>query len=417
MLNQAEILAAIERRIGSHGNSGFAVFAACVCDLREVGIRYGLQRGAQAEAAAERLLRDSLRPDDEVFRAGDEHFAVILPDLPARNHALLATTRLFKAFEQPLMGDGVPWQARLRIGAAFFPQDGNDADALWRRAQLALQEASHRGDSYAFYDARNNRIDIDYVELREGIESNQLLTYFQPILNLRARRIAGVESLARWNNPRHGAVPPDQFVPFAEQSDLIVDLTHWSINATFRHAAELREAGLSFAINLSPRAFVHGGLAEQISDALNIWGVPPTSVVGEVTETALVEDFDLIVRTLRQLRDRGMRVAIDDFGTGYASLNYLNRFPATDLKIDKTLIEPIDHDPRSARLVESIIELAHRLEMRTTAEGVADANTDRLLTGMGCDFGQGFHLGIPQPAAEFAERFRRGLSPETADVL
>ncbi|HJU25852.1 MAG TPA: EAL domain-containing protein, partial [Rhodanobacteraceae bacterium] len=226
-----------------------------------------------------------------------------------------------------------------------------------------------------------------------------------PVWNLRTREISGVESLARWNSPRRGPVPPDQFVLFAEQSDLIVALTHWSINATFRHAAALGDAGLSFAINLSPRAFAQGGLVEQITDAVSIWAVPPTLVVGEVTETALVEDFDSTVRTLRKLRDRGMRVAIDDFGTGYASLTYLSRFPATDLKIDKTLIDPIDQDPRSARLVESIIRLAHRLDMRATAEGVADANTDRLLTEMGCDFGQGFHLGRPEPATEFAERF------------
>ncbi|HJU25253.1 MAG TPA: diguanylate cyclase, partial [Rhodanobacteraceae bacterium] len=132
MLNQGEILAAIERRIAANETGGFAVFAVGVCDLREVGIRYGLRRGEQAEAAAETLLRKSLRPIDEVFRAGDEHFAVVLPGLPARNHALLATTRLFKAFEEPLIGEGVPWQARLRIGAAFFPQDGDEAEILWR---------------------------------------------------------------------------------------------------------------------------------------------------------------------------------------------------------------------------------------------------------------------------------------------
>ncbi|MGH8213421.1 MAG: putative bifunctional diguanylate cyclase/phosphodiesterase [Rhodanobacteraceae bacterium] len=414
MLNQEKILDAVERRLD--GSAGFALLAVRVCDLREVGIRYGLQRGAEAEAAAESLIRESLRPADEVFRAGDECFAVILPDLPARNHALLAITRLFKALERPLTGDGIPWRGRLRIGAAFFPQDGSDADSLWRRAQMALQDAGKRGEPYAFHERHNSRIDIDYRELRACIESNQLLTYFQPIWNLSTRRISGVESLARWNSPSQGAVPPDQFVPFAEQSGLIIALTQWSINATLRQAASLDGADLSFAINLSARAFSQGGLAEMISDALNIWGVPATSVVAEVTETALVENFDLTMRTLRQLSDLGVRVAIDDFGTGYASLTYLARVPATDLKIDKTLIDPIDRDPRAARLVDSIIQLAHRMDMTTTAEGVADANADRMLTDMGCDFGQGYHLGAPQPAAEFAQRHLAGKRADDEHV-
>jgi EAL domain-containing protein (putative c-di-GMP-specific phosphodiesterase class I) len=162
---------------------------------------------------------------------------------------------------------------------------------------------------------------------------------------------------------------------------------------------------MSVAINLSARAFAHGGVPEQIADALNIWGVAPGDVIAEFTETALVEDFDLTVRTLNKLRDFGMRVAIDDFGTGYASLTYLSRFPATDLKIDKTLIKPVSRDPRSARLAESIVALAHRLDMVATAEGIEDAETHRLLADMGCDLGQGYHLGTPQPAAEFARQY------------
>ena len=403
MLNQREILAAIARNVETAA-TGVAVLAVCVRDLREIGIRYGLRRGAEAEACAERLIRESLRATDEVFRAGDEHFAVILSGLPGRNHALLAVTSLFKTFERPFDGAGFPWQGRLRIGAAFFPQDGDDAETLWRRAESALNDAAHRSEQYAFHDPLGARTDIDYNALREAIESNRLLTYFQPVWDLRSRQVAGLESLARWNSAL-GAIPPDRFVQFAEQSDLIAALTHWSIGATFRHAAALGVAGLSFAINLSVRAFAYGGVTEQLCDALNIWGIAPAAVIAEITETALVDDLDRMVDTLRRLRDLGMRVAIDDFGTGYASLTYLSRFPATDLKIDRTLIEPAGHDARAARLAESIVQLAHRLDMTVTAEGIADVETDRLLTEMGCDFGQGYHLGLPQPATEFAQRY------------
>jgi len=278
---------------------------------------------------------------------------------------------------------------------------------------MALHHAARSSAASAFFNEQDSRADIDYRELREGIEANHLRTFFQPVWELAGPRVVGVESLARWNSPRQGAVSPDQFVTFAEQSDLIVALTHWSINATFRHAAALNGLGLSVAINLSARAFAHGGVPEQLVDALNIWGVAPGDVIAEFTETALVENLDLTVHTLNKLRDFGMRVAIDDFGTGYASLAYLGRFPATDLKVDKTLIQPIGRDPRSARLAESIIALAHRLDMTVTAEGIEDAETHRLLADMGCDLGQGFHLGLPQPAAEFAQQYLAEMVGQT----
>jgi EAL domain-containing protein (putative c-di-GMP-specific phosphodiesterase class I) len=160
------------------------------------------------------------------------------------------------------------------------------------------------------------------------------------------------------------------------------------------------------AINLSPQALSRGGVVEQLMDALNIWGMAPATIVAEVTETALARDMDLAVHALRRLRDLGMRVAIDDFGVGYASITYLHKFPATELKIDRSLVASIASDAQVARLVESIIQFAHNLGLATTAEGIEDAATQRLLIEMGCDLGQGYYLGRPEPAADFIARFR-----------
>jgi EAL domain-containing protein (putative c-di-GMP-specific phosphodiesterase class I) len=288
------------------------------------------------------------------------------------------------------------------MGVALFPQDGGEADALWRHAQMAADDAMRRGDRYAFHDALNARSGIDYHELRDSIESNRLATFFQPIRSLPQRRLAGVESLARWTSRTLGPVGPDRFVTFAEQNNLIAPLTRWSIHATLRYASALRNLpGCRIALNLSPRALTRGGVAELLLDALKIWGVPPTAVVAEVTETALAEDLDAVVRVLCQLRDYGVGVAIDDFGVGYASITYLSKFPATELKIDKSLVAHIGTDARMARLVESIIRFARHLGLETTAEGIEDELMCTRLQDMGCEFGQGFHLGVPEPAAGF----------------
>jgi diguanylate cyclase len=408
MLNRNQIFAAIQDQIKISTDTGkhFAVQIIRVRGLREISLRFGWERGEQAEEDARLLIEQSLRPVDRVFHSGDESFTVVLPDMRNQNHALLAATRLVKAFEQPLNSATSPWHGRPMMGVVFFPEHGLDADQLCRRAEMAVDEAQSSGEHCAFYQLNESRKEIFYEELREAIESNQLRAYFQPVWDLKNQRVIGAESLARWNSPRLGNVEPADFVPFAERSDLIWALTRWSINATLRHAAALQGAHeFTFAINLSPRVFTKPGLVEQLMDALQIWGLPPTVVVAEITETALVNDLDLTVRVLRRLRDHGMRIAVDDFGTGYSSIAYLSRFPATELKIDKSMVGAMHNNAHTEKLVGAIIELAHRMDLATVAEGVEDQVTQDMLIDMGCDFAQGYHLGRPEPATDFVARF------------
>ena len=403
MLNRMQIFAAIDNQIAlrSAEAQSFAVLIVHVRGLREIGIRFGLANGEQAEENARRVIEQALRPTDKVFHAGDESFAVVLSDMRTQSHALLAATQLMEGFEQPLNSAASPWHVHAIIGAAFFPEHGRDADQLCRRAEMAVDEAERNGEPFAFYEQRATKVEILYEELRDGIESNRLQVYFQPIRDFKAQRVSGVESLARWTSPSHGEVSPEDFVPFAERSDLISTLTRWSINATLRHAAALRDvADFNYAINLSPRVFANSGLVEQILDALSIWNLSPSTLTVEVTETALVNDLDLTVRVLRRLRDHGVRISIDDFGTGYTSITYLRKFPATELKIDKSLISNIGFDGRTAKLVGAMITLAHNMDLATVAEGIEDQATQDLLIDMGCDFGQGYHLGRPRSATE-----------------
>jgi diguanylate cyclase (GGDEF)-like protein len=408
MLNRNQIFAAIQDEIEFSAETGkrFAVQIVRVRGLREIGLRFGWERGEQAEEDARLLIVQSLRPGDRVFRSGDESFTVVLPDMRNRNHALLASTRLVKAFEQPLNSATSPWHGRPTMGVVFFPEHGLDADQLCRRAELAVDKAQLSGEHCAFYQPDESRQEIFYEELREAIESNRLRTYFQPVWDMKNQRVIGAESLARWNSPRLGEVEAADFVPFAERSDLIWGLTRWSINATLRHAATLpRTNGFTYAINFSPRVFTRPGLVEQLVDALHIWGLPPTAVVAEVTETALVNDLELTVHVLRRFRDLGMRIAVDDFGTGYSSIAYLSRFPATELKIDKSLVGAIHNNAHTEKLVGAVIKLAHQMDLATVAEGVEDQVTQDMLVGMGCDFAQGYHLGRPELASDFVAKF------------
>ncbi|TAL86938.1 MAG: bifunctional diguanylate cyclase/phosphodiesterase [Rhodanobacter sp.] len=408
MLNRETIFSAILASLDPARSTGesLAVLFLRVQGLREFSLRCGHLHGERSAEQVQALIAQSLRSNDLVFRAGDESFALVLPDMRNPSHVWLAVARLTQLFEQPLQGVPAPWRGRAIIGVALHPQHGSDPDLLCRRAEMAMDEAQRRGERCVFYQLHETRVEIFYEELREAIETNKLCTWFQPISDLQSGDIVCVESLARWTSPRHGEVAPADFVPFAEQSDLISALTRWSINATLRQAASLHKShGLSMAINFSPRVFAHPGMVEQLMGALEIWGVPPTAVVAEVTETALVSDLDMSVKVLGRIRDLGVRIAIDDFGTGYASIAYLSRFPATELKIDMSLVNDMRHHSRTAKLVQAIIDMAHHMDMTAIAEGIEDQQTHQMLVGMGCDLGQGYHLGRPEPAGEFVARF------------
>jgi diguanylate cyclase (GGDEF)-like protein len=409
MMNRESIFSEVQAQVAlaAADGSSFAVVIVRVRGLRDITLRLGYAQGEQAEERAQVLIEQALRPIDRVFRAGDDSYAVLLPGMRHQNHTLLAATRLIRAFEVPMNAGSTPWHGHAIMGIALYPQDGADGDLLCRRAELALDDALRRGDQYAFYQPQDAQVEIVHEELRDAIDTNRLRAYFQPVWDLQNARVAGVESLARWTSEQHGEVSPANFVPFAEQSDLILALTRWSINATLRHAAPLRGAhGLTFAINFSPRVFSKPGIVEQLMDALDIWGVAPTSVIAEVTETALVNDLELSLRVLGRLRDRGVGIAIDDFGTGYASIAYLRKFPATELKIDQSLVADMSGDQQTAKLVRAVINMSHHMDLTVVAEGVEDQATQDLLADMGCDFGQGYHLGRPEPAAEFIARFR-----------
>lgn len=405
--SRAAALAILDDRIAHclENESILGVLTVRLLRLREFNILFGYELGQRLIEEARQTIRKALRPVDTVDQVGDSEFLLSLPDLISPNHVLLAAHRVVRAFNEPLMVDGNAMLVTVAVGASLCPEHGSTADMLCRRADVAFGEARRSGSHAALYQPREEHLDLPYGALRSALEQGQLRLHLQPIIDPRNGRIAGAEALARWDSPELGSISPEVFVPLAERTGLIGELTRWCINTTLRHAAESRlaEHGLQLSINLSPRVLQEHSFGEQLLAALKLWGVPPHVLMLEITESALMEDAVHARSELQRMRDAGIQIAIDDFGTGYASFSYLRRLPVDEVKLDQTFVRDIVHDARGAQLVRSMIELAHSLGIRVVAEGVEDAATLAALAEMKCDLAQGFHLGKPIPVAEFVE--------------
>jgi EAL domain-containing protein (putative c-di-GMP-specific phosphodiesterase class I) len=298
--------------------------------------------------------------------------------------------------------------APVAVGISLYPAHGTHPDTLLRRSELALRDAKRSTDRCALFVPGTERMAVPYERLHDALRSNLLEAHLEPILDLRTGGVHGYESLARWTASGLGAVRPDVFIRLAEDTGLIAELTRWSLNTSLRHVARARASGASMrvSINISPRVFGQRDIAAQVASALSVWEVPAQDVTLEVTESALMEDPTASLRLLARLREAGLGIAIDDFGAGYSSLAYLKQFPATELKIDRGFVTDMRGDARSARVVRSIIDLGHHLDLGVVAEGVEDAETLDLLRMLGCDRAQGYHIGRAEPADGIVDRLR-----------
>lgn len=376
--------------------------------LRQFNIQHGYESGERLVTKVRALVTAALRPGDVVAQVGPGDFIVLLPGIRDGNHALLAASRVLRQFEQTLDVNGQPVLASVAIGAALCPEHGDTPDALCRQAEAALVEARTSADRMAISPAPLLSGAIEPAELREAIASGQLEMQLQPIWDLKAGRICGAESLARWQHPLRGAISPSVFVAMAESSGMIAEFTRWSINASLQHAVEARRRGLDLpvSINLSAAAIAERGMVEHLVGALRLWGVPPEAVVIEVTETSIIADFEKGADILGRLNGEGVLISIDDFGVGNASFAYLRQFPATELKIDRSFVTGMLGNVRSMQLVKAMIDFAHHIGLRVVAEGVEDRPTLQRLAELDCDHAQGWVIGHSKPAAEFFDALR-----------
>jgi diguanylate cyclase (GGDEF)-like protein/PAS domain S-box-containing protein len=356
-------------------------------------------------------LQPLIRDADTIARWGADEFVALLPDVQGLAGASRVAEQFRAALAEAWLLQGHSFAVTASIGVALFPGDGQEAEDLLQHVMIAAQRAKDGGgDSYQFYDHEMGRAVEERVktehELRLALEREEFVLFYQPQVDLATARMVGVEALVRWRHPTQGLLPPIAFLPVAESTGLIEELSAWVVREACTQAAAWQAAGhppIRMAVNLSARDFKGGRVADLIVAALDESGLPAEWLEVELTETAVVADAQSTARQLEALRARGVSVALDDFGTGYSSLTHLQTLPISRVKIDRSFVSRVDDDARAAAIVGSMIALIHSLGLEAIAEGVETASDVAFLRDRGCDIGQGYLFSRPVPAEECAD--------------
>ncbi|WP_417316898.1 EAL domain-containing protein [Emcibacter sp.] len=359
---------------------------------------------------AERLI-ECAREVDTVARLGGDEFAIVFTNLDDESVVTKIAQRILDSIQQPIEIDDKIHHVGTNIGISFFPHDSRNPDELIRMADVALYQAKDNGRRlYRIYDSlmdasakAEKEIEMD---LSEAIEKNELSLYYQPQLDTIDNSIVGAEALVRWCHPTRGIVPPNQFIPIAENCGEIIPIGQWIMETACRQAKEWQERGLPpfrVCVNISAKQFHLSDFTERVEDALYNSKLAPQWLELEITEGMVIADKAAIIPKLEKLSSLGVTLAIDDFGTGYSSLAYLKRFSVHQLKIDQSFIRDITEDHDDAAITDAIIRLGHSLGLKVVAEGVETEEHVQLLRQKGCDVLQGFHFAEPLPVAQFED--------------
>jgi diguanylate cyclase (GGDEF)-like protein/PAS domain S-box-containing protein len=369
---------------------------------------------ALLKQVAERL-RTCVRTSDTISRLGGDEFTIVLANVAHVNDVAHVAQKIIDCFAVPFHLQGRELFISPSIGITLYPFDDNDLDSLLRNADAAMYHAKELGrNTFQFYTAELNRRTAKRLQLetalRHALERNELLLHYQPQLSLKSGRIIGAEALARWRHPEMGLVSPQEFIPLAEETGLILPIGEWVLRTACTQARAWHAAGfgaLQIAVNLSGRQFQHRHLAKLVKQVLHDTGLDPRLLDLELTESLLMHNTEAILGTMEELHAYGVSFSMDDFGTGYSSLSYLKRFPIDTLKIDQSFMRDIPRDPDDAAIAQAIIAMAHSLDIRVIAEGVETARQLAFLRAKRCDGMQGFLFSKPLPAKAFTALLRR----------
>jgi diguanylate cyclase (GGDEF)-like protein len=355
-------------------------------------------------------LRETLRQSDTVARLGGDEFALLLPASASTQDAAEVAARMLRSLEQPFVIEGLKLDVEGSIGIAVFPEHGTDADTLIRRAEVAMYTAKVTGSGYAVYateqDQSSSRRLTLVAELRHAIVEDQLMLLYQPKIVLQTGVVRDVEALVRWHHPKLGMLPPDEFIPLAERTGLIMPLTLWVLKEALRQCRAWQTAGLNIkvAVNISRRNLQAQELPDQIIGILGASGVSPDNLQLEITESAIMANPERAMGVLSRIKNIGLRVSLDDFGTGYSSLACLKKLPVDEIKVDKSFVINMQADEQDVAIVRLIINLGHILGLKVVAEGVENQRTKDALIALGCDLAQGYFISPPISAEELSRR-------------
>ena len=351
-------------------------------------------------------LSSCIRNQDTVARLGGDEFVLVLTeqlDEPGVTHII---RRLLEMIAQPWIDESHEYSLSCSIGISCYPCDGDSADILLQCADIAMYEAKDAGkNTFHFYTPELNQAVTERLELandlRRAVEREEFRVFYQPRVDVSSGQIVGAEALIRWQHPEKGLISPDNFIPIAEETGLIVPMGEWILNEACRQNKSWQEAGLppiSVSVNLSPIQFRQPGLIDAVTNALRQTGLNSRYLELELTESFFMQDAERINVAITAMKTLGVELAIDDFGTGYSSLSYLKRFPVNHLKIDKSFVQEIDTSPDDAAIVRAIITLGHELGLKVVAEGVETLANYTFLQEHNCDEIQGYYFSRPVPA-------------------
>ncbi|MFH1493713.1 MAG: EAL domain-containing protein [Pseudomonadota bacterium] len=403
----------IERAVRE--KSAIALLLLDLDRFKEINDSLGHGAGDELLQDMATLLSDLMRDSDTVARLGGDEF-VILVEMNTADSAIPVAQKILEALKEPFSISGREVFASTSIGISLYPKDGASGEELLKNADVAMYLAKKQGrNTFRFYNEGMNtssteRLNLE-TSLRHAVDNGELLLYYQPQVNLHSGEIIGAEALIRWQHPEMGMVSPAKFIPLAEETGLIFPIGEWVMRTACSQLKSWQDAGVmtpTVAVNLSAHQFRQRQLVKMTTGVLLDSGIDARYLELEMTESAVMEDADRVIKVLRELKDTGATISIDDFGTGYSSLSYLKQFAIDKLKVDQSFVREITRDPGDAAIVVAVITMAHSLGLSVIAEGVETEGQLEYLRNHGCDEMQGYYFSRPVPAGDFEQMLRSG---------
>ena len=389
--------------------TGFALFLLDLDRFKPVNDLFGHAAGDQVLKQVGERISALATQASCIARIGGDEFAILISREAGREEATALAEKILSHFEAPFDLGGKPARLGASIGIAFYPSAGDDAEAMFRHADVALYNAKRQGrNRYRLYaeEMEDSMRDTDSLalDIKRGLREKEFVPYFQPIVDLRSGRVVGMEVLARWQHPVHGLMEPTSFISVAETLHIVGDVTFQVMRTACTEALNW-DSRLFLAFNFSPSQLRDPWLPERILALITETGFPASRIEVEITENSLIEDIDDARAILMSLKNLGMRISLDDFGTGYSSLIHLRDLPLDKIKIDRSFITSLRSDIGSAKIVSAILGLVTSLGLPTVAEGIETEDVARILTDLGCAYGQGFYYAAPLTGKEARLRY------------
>jgi len=399
-------------RAKRHNNS-IAVLFIDLDRFKNINESLGHVEGDHLLMLVAERLSTLIRKEDTLARLGGDEFIILMEDVSSPEIVSNFAQKILATFSDHFLLEDNEYHISASMGITLYPEDGDTPEALIKNADTAMYRAKVQGkDTYQFYTADMNARTLEMLrlenDLRKAVDKNQFELFYQPQFDIKTQKLVGMEALIRWFHPEKGMVSPADFIPISEETGSIIPIGEWVIRTACFQLKEWQKnnnENLTIAINLSPRQFGHHHLIPCIDDAIRQSGLAPHCLEVEITEGVLVEDVQAAIAILEKINSMGIKTSIDDFGTGYSSLAYLKRFPINKLKIDQSFVKDIQVDSNDEAIVTSVIRLGQSMGMQVIAEGVETEAQLQFLIKQGCDEGQGYLLGRPVNAADFAEKF------------